>query len=133
MEGFCNGQPEQKPIIDDDMGVEVDLSQFDIHALQLQQIEDLVQEPPPGVFGARDLRWELEYRPPRGEHKKSHLVQQCYIPTSRVGDFVDGMQCGREGTQCRFRANKENRKPNLRRDGPRTPLSFTRYGLGIPS
>jgi hypothetical protein len=47
-----------------------------MHALHLKAIEDSVQNPPEGVFGPQDLKWELEYRPPRGEHKKAHLVQQ---------------------------------------------------------
>ena len=35
-----------------------------IEALHLKAIEDSVQNPPEGVFGPRDLKWELEYRPP---------------------------------------------------------------------
>ncbi|KAG0618725.1 hypothetical protein M758_4G088100 [Ceratodon purpureus] len=111
----------------DGFGSDVDLSGFDIHRLQLQAIEDRVQDPPLGIFGPRDLRWDLEYCPPRGEHKKSHVVQQCFVPTDRVQDFIEGMQCGREGAQCKFRANKENRKPNLSRDGHKTSMEFTRF------
>ena len=122
-----DGTNVEFPAMDIDVDCEeVDLSGFDIHRLQLQAIEDCVQNPPAGVFGPRDLRWELEYRHPRGEHKKSHVVQQCFVPTDRVQDFIDGMQCGREGAQCRFRANKENRKPNQRRDGHKTAMEFTR-------
>ena len=106
--------------------VDVDLSAFDLHAIQLRAIEDSVQNPPAGVFGPRDLKWEVEYRAPRGEHKKAHVVQQCYVPSSRVADFIEGMQCGKEGAQCRFRVNKENRKPNQSREGPRTALNFVR-------
>jgi hypothetical protein len=106
--------------------MDVDLSAFDLHSLQLKAIEDSVQNPPEGMFGPRDLKWELEYRPPRGEHKKAHLVQQCYVPSCRVQDFIEGMQCGREGAQCRFRPNKENRKPNQSRDGPRTAMNFVK-------
>ena len=73
------------------------------------------------------MRWELEYRPPRGEKKKSHVVQQCFVPTSRVHDFIEGMQCGRDGAQCRFQPCKENRCPNLSRDGHKTALDFTLY------
>ena len=115
-------QSHDLPTVD----MDVDLSAFDMHALQLKAIEDYVQNPPEGVFGLRDLKWELEYCPPRGEHKKAHLVQQCYVPSCRVQDFIEGMQCGREGTQCRFRPNKENRKPNQSIDGPRTAMNFVR-------
>ena len=69
----------------------------------------------------------MEYCPPRGEHKKSHVVQQCFIPTDRVEDFIDDMQCGREGAQCKFRANKENCKRNQRRDGHKTAMEFIRF------
>lgn len=105
----------------------VDISQYDIHRLQLLGIEEGVQSPPPGILGPRDLRWDVVYRPPRGEHKKSHVVQQCYIPTDRVQDFIEGMQCGREGAQCKFRANKENRGSSQFRVGPRTTLNVVRY------
>lgn len=108
-------------------GVEMDLGQFDIHRLQLQSIQERVQNPPAGIFGPRDLRWELGYRPPRGEHKKSYVVQHCYVPAVRVQDFIDGMQCGREGLQCKFRPNKENRRPNQSRDGHKTAMNFTRF------
>ena len=106
---------------------DVDISQYDIHKLQLLDIEERVQNPPPGIVGPRDLRWDVVYRPPRGEHKRAHVVQQCYIPTDRVQDFIEGMQCGREGAQCKFRANKENRTSTQLRDGPRTALNFVRY------
>ena len=123
-EGFQSTQSDpMEGIVEDE---EIDLGDFDIHKLQLQAIEERIQNPPPGIYGPRDLRWELHYRPPRGEHKKSHIVQQCYVLTSRVPDFIEGMQCGREGAQCRFRPNKENRRPNQRRDGHKTALDFTR-------
>lgn len=127
MEGVDTNCEEKKWCKDNDIDVDVDLSQFDIHKLQLQGIEACVQHPPPGVFGPRDLRWDLEYRPPRGGHKKSHVVQQCYIPKIRVDDFIEGMQCGQEGAQCKFRPNKENRGPNQSRDGHRTALNFVRF------
>lgn len=92
----------------------------------MQGIEACVQHPPPGVFGPRDLRWDLEYRPPRGGHKKLHVVQQYYKPMIRVDDFIEGMQCGPEGAQCKFRPNKENMGPNQSRDGHRTALNFVR-------
>jgi hypothetical protein len=56
------------------LDMDVDINAFDLHALHLKAIEDSSQNPPEGVFGPRDLKWELEYRPPRGEHKKAHLV-----------------------------------------------------------
>ena len=106
---------------------DVDISQYDIHNLHLLDIEERVQNPPAGIVGPRDLRWDVVYRPPRGEHKRAHVVQQCYIPTDRVTDFIQGMECGREGAQCKFRANKENRASAQLRDGPRTALNFVRY------
>ena len=106
---------------------DVDISQYDIHKLQLLDIEERLQFPPPGIVGPRDLRWDVVYRPPRGEHRRAHVVQQCYIPSDRVEDFIEGMQCGREGAQCKFRANKENRAHTQLREGPRTALNFVRY------
>ena len=127
MDGVSVGGAEKEHGTGGHVDCDVDLSDLDIQKIQLEIIKDRVRVPPPRVFGPRDLKWDLEYRPPRGEHKKSHVVQQCFIPTDRVQDFIQGMQCGREGAQCRFRPNKENRRPNLSRDGPRTALNFVRY------
>lgn len=126
--GIEDWKNTQSPTVDLGLedGVDIDVGVYDIHKLQVQAIEERVQNPPPGTFGPSNLRWKLEYRPPRGEHKKSHIVQQCYVPTSRVQDFVEGMQCGREGAQCRFRTSKENRRPNQSREGHKTALDFTR-------
>ena len=129
MESFEDVCVDSKGSVRADVHCDVDLRNVDIHKQQLLGIEDRVQCPPPGIFGPRDLKWDVEYRPPRGEHKKSHVVQQCFIPTNRVADFIEGMQCGREGAQCNFRPNKENRRPNVSRDGPRTALNFIRYGF----
>ena len=82
----------QFPTVDSkDDSFDIDVGAYDIHKLQVQAIEERVQNPPPGTFGLSELRWELEYRPPKDEHKKSHIVQQCFVPTSRVHDFIEGM------------------------------------------
>lgn len=74
MEGVDTDYEEKKWCQDNDIDADVDLSQFDIHKLQLQGIKSCVQNPPPCVFGPRDLRWDLEYRTPRGGHNNSHVV-----------------------------------------------------------
>ena len=69
----------------------VDISQYDIHRLQLLGIEERVQSPPLTFLELAKLRWDVVYCHPRGQHKKSHVVQQCYIPTDRIQDFIEGM------------------------------------------
>ena len=72
-------------------------------------IERAAQNPPPGVFGEGDLKWALQRRAPRGKHRRRHIVQHCYILTSRVDDFIAGMQGGKAGLQCVFRRGIEDR------------------------
>lgn len=69
---FCrrlNSEPDESPLGEKShvlpgVDMDVDMSAFDLHALQLKAIEDSVQNPPECVFGPLDLKWELEYRPP---------------------------------------------------------------------
>lgn len=94
----------------------------------LATIERSVQDPPMGTFTSRALLWVLQRRARRGKYGKNLVVQQCYIPTSRVPDFVAGMQSGKDGAQCVFRETKEKPKVEAQeRGGPRTALHFSRY------
>ena len=76
------------------------LDEFDLHILA--NIERSVQHPPTGVFGRRDLLRAIEFKARHGKFGQNSVVQQCFIPTNRVRDFVGGMQCGKEGTQCLY-------------------------------
>jgi hypothetical protein len=60
MDSECfNVDEECKEGIDDDFNV--DLTGFDLHKLQLVQIEESVQNPQEGVFGPGDLKWDVEF------------------------------------------------------------------------
>lgn len=101
------------------------LGDSDVQALR--EIEQSLQTPSAGAFGMRDLKWTLEFRARRGKNGKDQHVKQCYIPASRIQDFITGVQSGTEGTQCVFRETKENHKrPECARDGARTALDFGR-------
>ena len=91
-------------------------------------IEEAVQNPPPGAFGPGDVNWALERRPPRGKHRRRHVVQHCYVPTSRVDNFIAGMQNGKDGAQCTFRRSPEDRRWDKdKKEGPRAALHTCRY------
>lgn len=93
----------------------------------LARIERSVQHPPPRPFGIRDLTWESEFRARRGKNAKDQYVKLCYVPASRIPDFITGVQDGREGTQCVFRETKENHKrPKEAKEGARISLDFGR-------
>lgn len=110
-----NVQNEKKPNLDE----------FDVQILA--NIERSVQRPPIGVFGRRALIRALEFKARRGKFGQNSVVEQCFIPTDRVRDFIAGMQCGKEGTQCVYRETKENHKRGTNaKDGPRTALEFAR-------
>ena len=101
------------------------LSEVDVQILA--HIERSVQNPAEGPFGTRDLTWTPEFRARRGKHGRDCVVQQCYIPATRIPDFIAGVQSGKEGTQCVFRETKENHKrAKDAKEGPRTPLDFAR-------
>ena len=104
------------------------LSEVDVEVLA--NIEKSVQNPAEGPFGFRDLTWTPEFRARRGKHGRDCVVQQCYIPPTRIQDFIAGVQSGKEGTQCVFRETKENHKrAEDAKEGPRTPLDFARSVL----
>lgn len=93
----------------------------------LAQIEALVQHPKEGPFGVTNLQWNKEHRARRGKHGKHHEVRYCYVPATRIEDFIAGVQNGSEGTQCVYRETKENHKrPEDAREGARTSLYFSR-------
>lgn len=72
----------------------------EMHEVALEDIEQKVQHPPPGVFDHRDLTWDVIQRHYGGNHK-SRFVMQCYIPTDRVHDFRQGEET-REGAKCQY-------------------------------
>lgn len=55
--------------------------------------------------------WALQCRRRRGKNGRSHVVQQFYIPTTMVPNFIVGMQCGKERAHGLFQEIKENHKP----------------------
>lgn len=101
------------------------LNAFDLEILA--RIKGSIQHPPPGPFGIRDLTWESEFRARRGKNAKDQYIKLCYVPASRIPDFITGVQDGREGTQCVFRETKENHKrAHAAKEGARTSLDFGR-------
>ena len=69
----------------------------------------------------------MKYRPSQRGHKKSHVEQQYYIPMVCVPNFIEDMECGREGAHYMFTMNKETRGPNQSQDGHKTALELRRY------
>lgn len=65
-------------------------------------IEGGVQNPPPDVFSRGDVNWALRRQAPRGKHQRRHVMQHCYVLTSKVHNFITGMQNGKYGVQCTF-------------------------------
>ena len=75
--------------------------------VQLELIQAKVQFPPAGPIFKKDLLWSLrETRRVRqgqgNDTKKVVVVQQCFIPTSRVHDFITGMENTKDGISCKF-------------------------------
>lgn len=68
--------------------------------MALEDIEQKVQHPPIGVFGHRDLMWDI-IRHHYGANHKSKFVVQCYIPTDRVAKVCQGERT-REGAKCQY-------------------------------
>jgi hypothetical protein len=93
----------------------------------LARIKGSVQHPLPEPFGIRDITWESEFRARRGKNAKDQFVKLYFVPTSRIPDFITGVQDGREGTQCVFEETKDNHKcAHDAKEGARTSLDFGR-------
>jgi hypothetical protein len=75
--------------------------------VQLQLLQSKVQFPPDGLIFVQDLLWSLRetrrVRQGQGKDtKKVVVVQQCFIPSSRVKDFIMGMENTKHGVTCKF-------------------------------
>ena len=68
----------------------------------LNSILRRTQNPPPGFIKPSALLWDLRVRHARGFHKNRMTVQQCYIYTSRVADFIAGIGQGQDGLHSQF-------------------------------
>ncbi len=65
-------------------------------------IERNVRHPAPGPWGAGDVEWRMLERTQRGSHGKTPVVQQCYVNSDRVNDFVAGMEGAKGGISCKY-------------------------------
>jgi len=65
------------------------LSEVDVQILA--NIERSVQNPAEGPFGTGDLTWTLEFRARCRKHGRNYVVQQCYIPSMHIQDFIAGV------------------------------------------
>ena len=78
--------------------------------ISLEMIEKKLQTPPPGIIRQGDLMWNMreillrrvDGNLERERERKSIVAQQCFIPTSRVQDFIHGMENGNNSITSKY-------------------------------
>ena len=109
----------------------------DVQWTQVHTFDKEVQDPPPSPIPPFALMWQVQIlHMCRGKQKDEPVkqnVRQCLIPTSKVMDFISGMENGKGGFQCKFvKVQRKVQKDGIPQHAQRnTALKFWRYATSF--